>query len=126
MKLLNFRFPPFVYVTLGLFVSGSLQYNVKYPTPSKDSLYLSLEGDLKASIEIVNGPKSPIVKFNAGGDGTLISTSGYAMVTKNDIVKGFKSYGTTINSWVVAKRVAMFIEKTVWKKTYDFIDNWSN
>ena len=48
------------------------------------------------------------------------------MVTKNDIVKGFKSYGTTVNSWVVAKRVAMFIEKTVWKKTYNFIDNWSN
>ena len=109
-----------------MYASGSLKYTVKYATSSKDSLQLSLEGDLKASIEIVNGPKSPIVKFNAGGDGTLISTSGYAMVTKNDIVKGFKSYGTTVNSWVELKRIAMPIEKTIWKKTHKLIDNWSN
>ena len=126
MKLLNFRFPPFIYVTLGLFVSGSLQYTVKYPTPSKDSLYLSLEGDLKASIEYLSIPYGPGIKLYAGGDGTLISTSGYAMVTKNDIVKGFKSYGTTVNSWVEIKRIAMPIEKTIWKKTHKLIDNWSN
>ena len=53
MRILTFRFPPVPTINLGLIARGTLKYNVKYATASKDSLQLSLEGDLKASVEVL-------------------------------------------------------------------------
>ena len=60
---------------------------------------MSLIGDLKADVEVVSKAGS-VVKITASAIGILISTSDYAMVTKNDVSKGFKFYGTAVNTWI--------------------------
>ena len=55
-RIFNFRFPREPHLILGLIAEGSLQYSVKYATDSKDSLQISLSGDLKASVEVVSWP----------------------------------------------------------------------
>ena len=125
MRILTIRFPPVPIITLGLFAKGTLKYTVKYLTASKDSLQMTLEGDLKASVEVIKGPGS-FNKVYAGADGTIISATGSATVTKNDVIKGFNFSGTTVNTWVEAKiKVPIVGQKTLWKKTYKFFDTWS-
>ena len=82
VRIFTFRFPQIPTITLGLIAQGSLNYTVKYASASKDSLQMTLTGDLKAGVEVVSGPGAK-AKIFSGGEGTLISTSGYAMVTKN-------------------------------------------
>ena len=118
-KILNFRFPPVSVITLGLYVSGTLQCTVKYATDSKDSLQMTLTGDLKAGVKVINGPGS-LYKIYTGAEGTLISTSGYATVTKNDVIKGFKFSGTEVNTWVEVKA----FWKKLWRKTYKITEAW--
>ena len=119
VKLLNFRFPPVPIITLGLYASGTLQYTVKYATDSKDSLQLSLSVDLKASVEVVKG-LGGLAKIISGAEGTLISSSGYATVTKNDVIKGFKFSGTEFNTWAEAK----VFWKKLWRHNYKITDAW--
>ena len=120
IKILTYRFPPLPSVTVGIYASGDLHYSVKYASDSKDSLELSLSGDLKAGSEVI-GVTTDMTKMTAGASGNLISVSGTATVTKNDIIKGFKFYGTTVNTWVEAK-VGL---TQLWKKSYKLFDNWS-
>ena len=125
MRILTFRFPPMPTITLGLIVKGSLSYTIKYASASKDSLQMTLTGDLKAGIEVVSGPGG-MSKILTGAEGTLISSSGYATVTKNDIYKGFKFSGTKVYAWVEARaKIPSGGEKTLWKETINFSTWWS-
>ena len=121
VRIFNSRFPPVPMITLGIIAEGSLNYTVKYTTDSKDSLQLYLSGDLKASAEVVSWPGG-FTTISTGAEGTIISASGYATVTKNDIIKGFNFYGTAINTWVQAKAG----QKILWKYSYKLFDSWSN
>ena len=80
------------HLILGLVAEGSFQYSVKYANDAKDSLKLSLEGELKANVEVVS-KQGLYTKVSAKGKGTIISVSGYAIVTKNDVIKEFQFAG---------------------------------
>ena len=121
VRIFNSRFPPVPMITLGIIAEGTLNYTVKYTTDSKDSLQLYLSGDLKASAEVVSWPGG-FTTISTGAEGTIISASGYATVTKNDIIKGFKFIGTAVNTWVQAKAG----QKILWKYSYKLYDSWSN
>ena len=108
-------------ITLGIIAEGTLNYSVKYATDSKDSLQLYLSGELKASSEVVSWPGG-FTTISTGAEGTIISASGYATVTKNDITKGFNFYGTAVNTWVQAKAG----QKILWKYSYKLFDSWSS
>ena len=85
---------------------------------------MTLTGDLKAGIEVVSGPGAK-AKIFSGAEGTLISSSGYATVTKNDIVKGFEFGGTGVNAWVEARvKIPFAGEKTLWKQTIKLFNPW--
>lgn len=120
IKLISFRFPPIPTIGLNLYASGSLQYSVKYATSSKDSLKLSLSGKLIPIVEIATFPGS-FVKVTAKADGVLIDSSGDATVTKSGITKGFKFYGTIVNTWIEGKSGVIPITK----KKYKLFDAWS-
>ena len=125
MRILTFRFPLMPTITLGLIAKGSLSYTIKYASASKDSLQMTLTGDLKAGIEVVSGPGG-MSKILAGAEGTFLSSSGYATVTKNGIFRGFKFSGTKVFAWVEARaKIPSGGEKTLWKETIDFSTWWS-
>ena len=124
VRIFTFRFPQIPTITLGLIAQGSLNYTVKYASASKDSLQMTLTGDLKAGVEVVSGPGAK-AKIFSGAEGTLISSSGYATVTKNDIVKGFEFGGTGVNAWVEARiKIPFSGEKTLWKQTIKLFNPW--
>ena len=124
VRIFTFRFPQMPTITLGLIAQGSLSYTVKYASASKDSLQMALTGDLKAGVEVVSGPGAK-AKIFSGAEGTLISSSGYATVTKNDIVKGFEFGGTGVNAWVEARiKIPFSGEKTLWKQTIKLFNPW--
>ena len=127
IRIFTFRFPQMPTITLGLIAQGSLSYTVKYASASKDSLQITLTGDLKAGVEVVSGP-GKTAKIYTGAEGTLISSSCYATVTKNDIVKRLEFYGSGIDLWVEARAKIPFIgEKKLWKKTMNFNNQgWSS
>ena len=103
-----------------------MQYSVKYATDSKDSLQISLSGDLKASVEVVSWPAG-YTTMSARAKGTLISVSGYAIVTKNDVINEFKFSGTEIKTQVEAKiRSPLMVERILWTETCSLFDSWSN
>ena len=125
-RIFNFRFPREPHLILGLIAEGSLQYSVKYATDSKDSLQISLSGDLKASVEVVSWPAG-YTTMSARAKGTLISVSGYAIVTKNDVINEFKFSGTEIKTQVEAKiRSPLMVERILWTETCSLFDSWSN
>ena len=125
-RIFNFRCPREPNLILGLIAEGSLQYSVKYATDSKDSLKISLEGNLKARVEVVSN-QGRYTQVHAKTQGTIISVSGYATVTKNDVIKEFKFSGTEIKTQVEAKiRSPLMVERILWTETCSLFDSWSN
>lgn len=123
-RIFTSRFPLVPTVTLGIIANGSLECSVKYANDSKDSLQMSLSGDLKSIVEVISGPDG-IAKIFAGADGTIISASGFATVTKNDVIQEFKFYGTTVSTWVEAwYKIPVIGDKILWGKTFKLFNSW--
>ena len=119
-KILTYKFPQMPSIIIGIYASGNLHYSVKYATASKDSLELSLSGDLKASAEVIS-VSTDMTKIIAGANGNLISASGTTTVTKKDINKGFRFSATTVKTWVEGK-VGL---TTLFKKEFKICDSWN-
>ena len=104
-----------------------MQYSVKYATDSKDSLKISLEGNLKARVEVVSN-QGRYTQVHAKTQGTIISVSGYATVTKNDVIKEFKFSGTEIKTELLKDMMIppFAVYREIWRVTYKLFDNWSN
>jgi len=125
-RIFNFRCPREPNLILGLIAEGSLQYSVKYATDSKDSLKISLEGNLKARVEVVSN-QGRYTQVHAKTQGTIISVSGYATVTKNDVIKEFKFSGTEIKTELLKDMMIppFAVYREIWRVTYKLFDNWS-
>ena len=120
INLVDFRFPPYPNVIVGLYGTGNLEFSVKYASASKDKLLLAMKGELKASFKVLSA-QGPTTKMFAGGDGTVIIGSGVATVTKRNIIsKDFKFSGTAVNSWVEAS----INDEPIWRKSYQIIRAW--
>ena len=119
-KILTYKFPQMPSIIIGIYASGNLHYSVKYATASKDSLELSLSGDLKAEAEVIS-VSTDMTKIIAGASGNLISASGTATVSKKDINKGFRFSATTVKTWVEGK-VGI---TTLFKKEFKICDSWN-
>ncbi len=124
-RIFEFRCPREPHLILGLVAEGSFQYSVKYANDAKDSLKLSLEGELKANVEVVS-KQGLYTKVSAKGKGTIISVSGYAIVTKNDVIKEFKFSGTEISAEVEELIMSPSgIYNKLWSETFRLFNNWS-
>ena len=119
-KILTYKFPQMPSIIIGIYASGNLHYSVKYATASKDSLELSLSGDLKAEAEVIS-VSTDMTKIIAGASGNLISVSGTTTISKKDINKGFRFSATTVKTWVEGK-VGL---TTLFKKEFKICDSWN-
>ena len=120
IQVFRFTFPPFPVISLGVYAGGSLSFSIRFTTVDKTSLTLTLSGSITATAEIKAG-WDKLMSFSAGAEGTIISASGYATVTKSGVSKGYKISGGKIVCYVVAK----IFGKKVWKKSHTLFNGWS-
>ena len=103
---------------MAVYAGGSLGISI---TVTKGQVVLALSGSLTASAEVKAGVDQ-VLSFSAGAEGTVLSLSGSATITKAVIKPGYGISGGKIEVYVVARLSG----KEVWKKSHTLFNGWSS